>query len=382
MRRTVFDAEHARFRTAMRAFIDAEVVPGFGRWHDEALVPREFYYRLGELGVLGLEVPTEYGGTGRTSLTYRTVLAEEIARAAVSFGGAGAHTTRCLPLLSALGTAGQRRRWLPGAVTGETMFALAVAEPGTGTDPAGMRTTAPLSADGSEYLLNGSKTYVVGGVHADRVIVCARTAAPRADDPDHGLTLLVVDATAPGYRLGRALDTVGRKVSDTAELTFTDVRVPVADRLGAPHHGLAALAAQVPLERLALAIDACAQAKAAIRFARRHTRQRDRAQAGFPHTGFELAACRAETDAVEAVVDRAVTAYDRGELTTADAASAALFCTEAAGRVIDRCLRLHGGAGFLAASPIARLCADHRVDRFQGTTGDAVRTLITAESRR
>ncbi|WP_278265973.1 acyl-CoA dehydrogenase family protein [Nocardia sp. AG03] len=384
MRRTVFDAEHDRFRTAMRAFIDAEVVPGFGRWHAEALVPREFYYRLGELGVLGLEVPTEYGGAGRTSLTYRTVLAEEIARAAVSFGGAGAHTTRCLPLLTSLATVDQRRRWLPGAVTGETMFALAVAEPGTGTDAAGMRTTAPLSADGTEYLLNGSKTYVVGGVHADRVIVCARTAPPRDDDPEYGLTLLVVDATAPGYRLGRALDTVGRTVSDTAELTFTDVRVPATDRLGAPHHGLAALAAQVPLERLSLAIDACAQAKAAIRFARRHTRQRDRsrAPAPFPHTGFELAACRAETDAVEAVVDRAVTAYDRGELTTADAASAALFCTEAAGRVIDRCLRLHGGVGFLATSPIARLCADHRIDRFQGSTGDVVRTLITAESRR
>ncbi|MFD3593528.1 acyl-CoA dehydrogenase family protein [Nocardia sp. NPDC058640] len=378
MRRTVFGAEHVTFRATVRAFIEAEVVPSFTRWFDDGLVPREFYYRLGELGILGLEVPVEYGGSGIDSYLHRAVLAEEIARAAVSFGGSSAHVSRCLPLLKDLATEAQRARWLPGFVTGETMFALAVAEPGTGMEAAGMRTTAPLSLDRTQYLLNGSKTFVTGGVHADRVIVCARTAPPRADDPTYGLSLLVVNTDAPGFRVGRALDTLGRKVSDTAELTFTDVRVPVTDRLGIADLGLNHLAAQLPHERLGIAVGAYAQAKAAIRFACRHTAQRSPATA-FQTTKFELAACRAELDAIEAMVDRALHAHDRGELTAADAASVKLFCTETAGRIIDRSLQLHGGFGYLADSPIARLYADHRIDRIQAGTSEVLRTVIAAD---
>lgn len=382
MRRTVFDAEHRAFRARTRAFIDAEVVPSFGKWYEEGRVPREFYYRLGELGVLGMEVPVELGGSGLDSFRYRAVLAEEIARAAVSFGGSSAHLSRCLPLINELATAGQRRRWLPGCASGETMFALAVAEPGTGVAPSGMRTTAPLSLDGTEYLLNGSKTYVIGGAHADRVIVCARTAPPRADDPAYGLSLLVVDSADPGYRVGRALDTLGRKVCDTVQLTFTDVRVPVTDRLGPPHRGDDHLAAQLPRERLTIAVGAHAQARAAVRFAYRFTVERAAftpSVAGSQNTEFELADCRAEVDAIEAVVDRAIAAHDRGDLTPADAASAKLFCTESAGRVIDRCLQVHGGVGYLADSPIARLYADHRIDRIMGGTSEVLRTIIAAE---
>lgn len=382
MRTSDFDAEYANFRATVRAFITAEVVPSFGRWYDDGLVPREFYYRLGELGILGLDMPVEYGGRGLGSFRYPAILAEEIARAAVSFGGSSAHVSGCLPLLRDLATAAQRQRWLPGAITGETMFALAVAEPGTGLEPAGMRTTAPLSLDGTEYVLNGSKTFVVGGVHADRVIVCARTAPPRVADPDHGLSLLVIDAAAAGYRVARQLDTLGRKVSDTAELTFTDVRVPATDLLGTAHRGLAQLAAQSTRERLSIAVRAYAQADAAIRFARRHTTEQrafTHTAANFQNTRFELAACRAEVDAVAAVVDRAITAHDRGELSAAAAASAKLFCTEVAGRVIDRCLQLHGGVGHLADSPIARLYADHRIDRIQGGTSEVLRSVIAAE---
>lgn len=377
MRRTVFDAGHDAFRARIRAFIDAEVVPSFGKWYDDGLVPREFYYRLGELGVFGIEAPVAFGGAGQSSFGYRAVLAEEIARAAVSFGGSSAHVTRCLPLVRALATTAQQQRWWPGIVTGETMFALAVAEPGAGSEPADMRTTAPLGTDGV-YVVNGSKTFVTGGVHADRVIVCARTAAPRADDPSYGLSLLVVDTAAPGFRVGRQLDTLGRKVSDTAELTFTDVRVPVTDVLGAPHRAVEHLAAQLPRERLGIAVSAYAQAKAAIRFARLHTAEHG-PRPGFQNTRFELAACRAEVDAVEAVVDRALTAHDQGELDPADAASAKLFATETAGRVIDRCLQLHGGTGYLTDSPIARLYADHRIDRILGGTGDALRALLATD---
>ncbi|MFE1596382.1 acyl-CoA dehydrogenase family protein [Nocardia sp. NPDC058705] len=379
MRRTVFDGEHRTFRATMRAFIDAEVVPSFSKWNDDGLVPREFYYRLGELGILGLEVPVEHGGRGLDSFRHQAVVAEEIARAAVSFGSASAHVSRCLPLIDDLATTEQRRRWLPGSVTGETMFALAVAEPGTGAEPSDMRTTAPLSLDGTEYLLNGSKTFVTGGVHADRVIVCARTAAPNTEDPTYGLSLLVVDATAPGYRVGRALDTLGRKLSGTAELTFTDVRVPVTDRLGDAHRADTHLAAQLPRERLSIAVGAHAQARAAVRFAHRFTTERTASTASFQNTKFELAACRTEVDAIEAVVDRALTAHDHGDLAPADAASAKLFCTESAGRVIDRCLQLHGGIGYLADSPIARLYADHRIDRIMGGTSEVLRTIIAAD---
>ncbi|KAF0845029.1 acyl-CoA dehydrogenase family protein [Nocardia caishijiensis] len=381
MRRTASDDDLVAFRATIRAFIDAEVVPSFGRWYRDGLVPREFYYRLGDLGVFGLEVPVEFGGSGHNSLAYRGVLAEEIARAAVSFGGASAHLARCLPLITALATPAQQARWLPGVVTGDTMFALAVSEPGTGSEPEGMRTTAPQTAEGT-YVLNGSKTYVIGGVHADRVIVCARTAPPRPDDPAFGLSLLVVDASAAGFRVGRRLDTLGRKVSGTAELTFTDVRVPAADLLGDPHRAAAHLAVQLPQQRLGIAVGAYARAKAAIRFTRNHTRDGvpiTRPVAAVQHTKFELAGCRAEVDAIEAVVDRALSAHDRDELDPAHAASAELFATETAGRVIDRCLQLHGGAGYLTDSPIARLYADHRVDRLQGGDSDTLRTLIAAD---
>ncbi|MFC4123347.1 acyl-CoA dehydrogenase family protein [Nocardia rhizosphaerae] len=382
MRRTVLDDDHAAFRAMLRAFIGAEVTPSFGRWYADGLVPREFYYRLGELGVLGLAAPVEFGGAGRGSFGYRTVLAEEIARAAVSFGGASAHLGRCLPLVHALADPAQLARWLPGMVSGETMFALAVSEPGTGSEPAEMRTTAPLSADGRTYLLNGSKTYVAGGINADRVIVCARTAAPRPGDPGYGLSLLVVDTGAAGFRVGRRLDTLGRKLSGTAELTFTDVRVPAADLLGTAHRAPAQLAGQLPTERLDIAVGAYAQAKAAIRFARKHATERvafTRPVAAFQNTKFELAACQAEVDAVEAVVDRAIDAHDHGDLAEAHAASAKLFATETAGRVIDRCLQLHGGAGYLTDSPIARLYADHRIDRIQGGSSDTLRTLIATD---
>ncbi|MEU4601044.1 acyl-CoA dehydrogenase family protein [Nocardia sp. NPDC023988] len=382
MRRTTFDAELVGFRTTIRAFIEAEVVPSFGRWYQDGLVPREFYYRLGDLGIFGLEVPVEFGGAGRDSLAYRGVLAEEIARAAVSFGGASAHLGRCLPLITALATPAQQARWLPGIVSGDTMFALAVAEPGTGTEPEGMRTTAPQTAEGT-YVLNGSKTYVIGGVHADRVIVCARTAPPRPDDPSFGLSLLVVDTSAPGFLVGRRLDTLGRKVGGTAELTFTDVRVPATDLLGDPHRAAAHLDAQLPQQRLNIALGAYARAKAAIRFARDHTRDRlpvARPVAAVQHSKFELAGCRAEVDAIEAVIDRALAAHDSAALDPAHAASAELFATETATRVIDRCLQLHGGAGYLTDSPIARLYADHRVDRLQGgDSSDTLRTVIATD---
>ncbi|MFE7723699.1 acyl-CoA dehydrogenase family protein [Nocardia rhizosphaerihabitans] len=382
MQRTVFTDEHEAFRKTARAFIESQVVPVYEQWYEAGIVPREFYRSLADLGVFGIEVPEEYGGAGIDSFKFQAILMEETARAGVSFGGSGVHVGLCLPYLKNLATDEQKQRWLPGFVSGEIMFAIAMTEPGTGSDLAGMRTTAQLSQDGTHYVLNGAKTFITGGVHADRVIVCARTAPPSDSDRRHGISLFVVDTKSPGYTVGRKLDKLGLKVSDTAELSFTDVVVPATDLLGEPHQGFSYLGQNLPQERLSIAVGAYAQAKSAIRFALEYTRGRTvfgQPVSHFQNTKFELAACRAEVDAAEAVVDRALDALDRGELTPADAASAKLFCTEMASRVIDRCLQLHGGYGYINEYPVARLYADNRVNRIYGGTSEVMKMIIAKD---
>ncbi len=382
MRRTIFDQDHESFRQTLRAFIEAEVVPHYQDWFASSDVPRDFYYKLADLGLFGIEVPEEFGGAGITSFKYTAVQYEETARAAVSFGGSGVHVALCLPYLLKLGSPEQKKRWLPSFVTGETMFAIAMTEPGTGSDLAGMRTTAKLSADGTHYLLNGAKTFITGGVHADRVIVCARTSPQREDDRRFGISLLVVDTTSAGYSVGRKLDKLGLKTSDTAELAFQDVQVPVEDLLGEENKGFSYLGQNLPQERLGIAYGAYAQAAAAVQFAKRYTQERKvfgQTVASFQNTKFELAACQAEVDAAQAVADRALEALDAGELTAAEAASAKLFCTEVAHRVIDRCLQLHGGYGFINEYPIARLYADNRVNRIYGGTSEVMKMIIAKD---
>jgi acyl-CoA dehydrogenase len=382
MRRTVFNEDHEAFRQTLREFINAEVAPNYPKWYEAGIVPREFYYKLAELGLFGIEVPEEYGGAGITSFKYSAVQTEELALAGVSFGGSGVHVALCLPYVLKLGTEEQKRRWLPGFISGETMYAIAMTEPGTGSDLAGMRTTARLSADGSHYVLNGAKTFITGGVLADRVIVCARTAPAREDDRRHGISLLVVDTSLPGYSVGRKLEKIGLKTSDTAELSFSDVRVPAEDLLGEENRGFSYLGQNLPQERLSIAYGAYAQALAAVELAKKYTQDRQvfgKSVASFQNTKFELAACKAEVDAAQAVADRALEAHDLGELTPAEAASVKLFCTEVASRVIDRCLQLHGGYGYINEYPIARLYADNRVNRIYGGTSEVMKTIIAKD---
>jgi alkylation response protein AidB-like acyl-CoA dehydrogenase len=382
MRRTVFNEDHEAFRQTLREFIRAEVVPYYQDWYEAGLVPREFYYKLAELGLFGIEVPEEYGGAGITSFKYSAVQTEELALASVGFGGSSVHVALCLPYLLRLGTEAQKKRWLPPFMSGETMYAIAMTEPGTGSDLAGMRTTAKLSADGSHYILNGAKTFITGGVNADRVIVCARTASQKEDDRRYGISLLVVDAMAEGYSVGRKLDKIGLKTSDTAELSFNEVKVPVDELLGEENKGFSYLGQNLPQERLSIAYGAYAQAAAAVELAKRYTQERNifgKSVASFQNTKFELAACKAEVDAAQAVADRALEAHDIGELTAAEAASAKLFCTEVASRVIDRCLQLHGGYGYINEYPIARLYADNRVNRIYGGTSEVMKTIIAKD---
>ncbi|MET8523627.1 acyl-CoA dehydrogenase family protein [Nocardioides sp. NPDC004968] len=382
MRRTIYTEDHQSFRETIRSFIEKEVTPVYDEWYEAGIVPHDFYLKLGELGVWGIQVPEEYGGAGIESFKYSAVMTEELSRAGVSFGGSSVHVGLCLPYLLNLGTKEQMERWMPGFVAGEEMWAIAMTEPGTGSDLAGMTTNAKLTEDGKHYVLNGAKTFITGGVNADRVVVCARTAPASADDRRGGITLLAVDTSLPGYEVGRKLDKLGLKVSDTAELSFTDVQVPVEDVLGEVGKGFSYLGQNLPVERLGIAVGAYAQAAAAVEFAKKYVAERKvfgTTVASFQNTKFELAACKAEVDAAEAVVDRAIEAEDLGTLTAAEAASAKLFCTEVAHRVIDRCLQLHGGYGYMNEYPIARLYADNRVNRIYGGTSEVMKLIIAKD---
>ena len=381
MRRSVYTEDHESYRRTLRAFIEGEVVPYFEQWLADGMVPRDFYLKLGELGAFGISVPEEYGGAGLDTHKFLAVQYEESTRAGVGLG-TNVHVLLALPYLKMLATEEQKRRFLPRFVTGEDMWALAMTEPGTGSDLAGIRTTAELSEDGTHYVLNGAKTFITGGVHADRVIVCARTSPPRTDGRRFGLSLFAVDTTLAGYSVGRKLDKLGLRVEDTAELAFVDVRVPVGDLLGEENLGFSYMGKNLASERWGIAHGAYAQAAAAVQFAQRYVEQREvfgQSVASFQNTKFELAACKAEVDAAQAVTDRALQELDAGELSAAEAASAKLFCTEVAHRVIDRCLQLHGGYGFINEYPIARLYADNRVNRIYGGTSEVMKMIIAKD---
>ncbi|WP_092804107.1 acyl-CoA dehydrogenase family protein [Rhodococcus globerulus] len=382
MQRTVFNEDHEAFRATVRDFIAKEVTPVHEKWEEDGHPPRDFYRRLGELGVLGIQVPEEYGGGGESSLKFNVVVAEEVAAAGASFGSQSVHTNLILPYLLEYANEEQKNRWLPGFASGDLMFAIAMTEPGTGSDLANIATSAKLSEDGTHYVLNGAKTFITGGVLADRILVVCRTAPSTAENRRSGLSILVVDTSSPGFSVGRKINKIGLKTSDTAELSFVDVQVPVEDRLGEEGAGFSYLTHNLAQERLTIAFGAAATATAALRFAIDYVKDRKvfgKPVAAFQNTKFVLAECATEVDAIQLVSDNALECHDRGTLTIADAAKAKLFCTEAAGRVIDKCLQLHGGYGYITEYPIARLYADTRVTRIYGGTSEVMKTIIAKD---
>ncbi|WP_030167730.1 acyl-CoA dehydrogenase family protein [Spirillospora albida] len=382
MRRTIFNEDHEAFRETIRDFIEAEVAPVYDDWEHAGHPPRDFYHKLGELGVFGIQVPEEYGGAGETSFKYQAVISEECARAAVSFGGYGVHVNLVLPYLLKYANEEQKKRWLPPFVSGEMMTAIAMTEPGTGSDLAGMQTTA--KRDGDHYILNGAKTFITGGVLADRMLVCARTSPATAENRRAGLSIFVVDTRSEGYTVGRKLEKIGLRSSDTAELSFTDVRVPAEDLLGEEGRGFEYLMHNLAEERLGIATTSYASAAAAVDFARAYVQERTvfgKTVSSFQNTKFVLAECATEVEAARSLVDRCIEALDAGELTPADAAVAKLFCTEVQGRVVDKCLQLHGGYGYILEYPIARLYTDARVARIYGGTSEVLKTIIAKDIR-
>ncbi|MER6912721.1 acyl-CoA dehydrogenase family protein [Streptomyces sp. NPDC000594] len=379
MPRTVFTAEHEAFRRTVRDFLAKEAVPHIQEWTAARSVPRDFYRRLGELGVLGVEVPEEFGGGGETGHHFGAVFAEEVARAGATVGTAMTHAHIILPYLLHFGTEEQQRRWVPGCASGDLLLSIAMTEPGTGSDLAGIRTTAVLSEDGTHYLLNGAKTFITGGTQCDLVLVVCRTSPAPEENRREGLSILVVDTASEGFAVGRSLHKIGLHASDTAELSFTDVRVPVENLLGERDRGFFHLGRNLARERLVIAVQAAAAAAAAVTFAQEYTRNRQvfgRPVAAFQNTKFVLAACATEVEAARLMAYEALERDAHGELTPEYAAMAKLLCTETASRVIDHCLQLHGGYGYMLEYPIARLYADTRVMRIYGGTSEVMKTII------
>ena len=380
MKRTIYGPEHEAFRATIRDFISKEVAPHFDQWERVNLVDRDLFRKLGALGVLGFGIGEEYGGPGEVSYRYQAIIAEETARQAVSFGHYTVSTGIVLPYLLRLATPEQRQRWLPGVAAGDIVLCIAMTEPGTGSDLAGIRTTA--TRDGDHYVLNGAKTFITGARNSELCVVAARTSPATESDRRHGLSLLVVPTDSPGFRYGRKLDKIGLKSSDTSELSFTEVRVPAANLLGEQDRGFAYLGQNLPRERLAIGLEGVAQAAAAIELTLDYVRQRTvfgQPVASFQNTKFELAQCAAELEAVQALTDKGIELDDAGELTPADAAKIKLLGTELAGRVIDKCLQLHGGYGYILEYPIARLYADTRVSRIYGGTSEVMKTIIARD---
>ncbi|MBY8860999.1 acyl-CoA dehydrogenase family protein [Nocardia sp. CA2R105] len=377
MRRTLFTQDHEDFRGLVRDYLTRRVVPEYEDWRRAGLVPRELFTAMGELGILGTSVPEQYGGGGQHDYRYNVVIQEETARAGVTLGGLRTHLDVVVPYFLGLADAEQRARWFPGLASGALYTAIAMSEPGTGSDLAGIATKAV--REGDHYILDGAKTFITGGYHADLVIVAARTA----HDPDNrraGMTLLVVEKGMPGFAVGRRLEKLGLPTQDTVELSFDQVRVPVANRLGEEGVAFSYLGRNLAQERLAIAVGAVAQTRAAIELTTTYVRDRvvfGKPVAHFQNTKFELAAVVTELEAAQAFLDAAIVALVAGELDPADAAKTKLFCTEVQGRVIDRCLQLHGGYGYILESPIARLYADARVTRIYGGTSEVLKTIVS-----
>jgi acyl-CoA dehydrogenase len=377
-RRHLFTPEQEDFRLLIRDFIDREVIPFYGQWEQLGHIPREFFGKLGDIGVMGMAIPEKFGGAGDPDYRYNVILQEEASRALVTLGTTRSQLDVWLPYFLKYCTPEQQGRWFPGLAAGSLLTAVAMTEPGTGSDLAGVTTRA--LRDGDVYILNGSKTFITGGYLADLVIVVARTSDAPPGNRREGLSLLVVEDGMPGFVKGRKLEKIGLRVQDTAELSFSDVRVPVANLLGEEGKAFGYLGHNLPQERLTIAVGSVAQARAAVTAAQDYARSRvifGQELASFQNTKFELAACLTEVEAAQALLDRALAELVGGTLTSADAAMVKLFTTEVQARVVDRCLQVFGGYGYILEYPIARLYADARVTRIYGGTSEVMKLIIS-----
>jgi alkylation response protein AidB-like acyl-CoA dehydrogenase len=374
MKRELYDEDHEAFRDIVRAFLDREVVDHLEEWEEAKLIDREVWKAAGEQGIIGLSAPEEYGGGGQASdYRYRAVVYEECAKAnAVALGAAfSLQDDIVIPYINKLGTDEQKQRWLPAMVAGEKIAAVAMTEPGTGSDLRGI-VTAARKVDGG-WILNGSKTFISNGIHADLVVAVTRT------EEDGGLSLLVVERGMDGFERGRKLEKMGMRSHDTAELFFTDVFVPDENLLGERGAGLRQLVSLLPVERLSIAAMAMAVSRATFAQTLDYVNDRKafgRPIADFQNSRFVLAEIATELDVTTAFVDNAIRAHAKGDLTVVDAAKAKWWAADVQNRVVDRCLQLHGGYGYMLEYPVARAYLDSRVQKIYGGTNEIMKEII------
>jgi len=373
--REIFDAEHEAFRRTARTFFEKEVVPFHDEWEKAGIVPRELWLAGGAQGLLGFDIDEQYGGGGVRDFRYNAVLDEEMTRIGASGVGFGLHNDVVAPYLRDLATDEQKARWLPKFCSGELITAIAMTEPGAGSDLQGIATTARKDGDG--WVLNGAKTFITNGINADLVIVVART------DPDasasKGISLLVVERDMPGFSRGRNLEKVGLKAQDTAELFFDDVRIPAENLLGTENRGFYHLMENLPQERLSIAVGAVASAERVLELTREYVTGRTafgKPVGSFQNTRFVLAELHTETVIARTFVDECVRQLGTGELTAVDAAMAKWWTTELQNKVADRCLQLHGGYGYMDEYPVSKAWRDARVQSIYGGTNEIMKEII------
>ena len=371
--RNLFSDEHEIFRASVRRFVETEIVPHHQEWEEQGQVPREIWQRAGELGLLCFSMPEEYGGLGADRL-YSVVFIEEFSRAGITGPGFGLHSEIVAPYIQRYGSEEQKRHYLPKMARGELIGAIAMTEPGAGSDLQGIRTTA--IRDGNELVVNGSKTFITNGQLSDIVIVVTKTDA---DAGAKGISLVIVEAGTEGFRKGRNLKKVGRKAQDTSELFFDEVRVPTTNMLGEEGKGFVYLMQELAWERLQIAIGSVSLAEAALGWTVDYTKERKafgKSIADFQNTRFKLAEIKTEVTIARTFIDHCIEQVLENKLDVTTAAMAKYWCSELQCRVVDECLQLHGGYGYMWEYSIARAYADSRVQRIYGGSNEIMKELI------
>ena len=376
MQRTLFDDTHDEFRSAFRTFLEREAAPHREQWDEDGLVDRELFKKAGANGFLAMEAPEEYGGGGVKDFRFNVVIAEEFQRAGLNSVGLGLtlHNDILLPYFLHLTNDEQKARWLPGICSGEQITAVAMTEPGIGSDLASMTTTA--IRDGDHYVVNGAKTFITNGINADLVVTAVKTDPAQKH---RGMSLLVIERGMEGFERGRNLDKIGMHGQDTAELFFTDVRVPIENRLGDEGTGFLQLVTNLPQERLSIAVTGVAAAQTSFDWTLTYAKERQafgQPIGSFQHSKFQLAELATELKIAQTFIDQSVLALNEGDLTAEEAAMAKWWCTELQGRAADLGVQLHGGYGYMSEYPIARAYADARVTRIYGGTTEIMKEII------
>ena len=379
VKRSLYNEDHVAFADSFRRFVAQEITPDYLKWEAEGIAPRSLYKKAGDNGFIGMAIPQEFGGGGSHDFRFNSVIAEELAYAGIGGAGQGLtlHNDITTPYFTDICNDEQKARWLPGIASGDLITALAMTEPGTGSDLAGIATTA--RRDGDRYILNGSKTFITNGINSDLVIVAAKT------DPSQrhaGMSLMVVERSMAGFERGRNLDKIGMHSQDTAELFFNDVDVPVANLIGEEGRAFHYLTSNLAQERLSIAISGVAVARACVGWTVDYVKERKafgKSISQFQNTKFVLAEQRTEVDVAQAFVDQCILALNEGTLTAPQAAQAKYWCTELQKRVADKCLQLFGGYGYMTEYPIARAYADARVTSIYGGTTEVMKSIIAKD---